>query len=84
MACAYYLQGRWTRAKRAFWWDWDRTVEMAEREQKTCIDTVLRTQVYGAPLQVAHALREQIEARQPQHEARLQILREVRSHLADE
>ena len=57
---------------------------MAEREQKTCIDTVLRTQVYGAPLQVAHALREQIEARQPQHQARLQILREVRSHLADE
>ena len=84
MACAYYLQGRWTRAKRAFWRDWDRTVEMAEREQKTCIDTVLRTQVYGAPLQVAHALREQIEARQPQHQARLQILREVRSHLADE
>lgn len=84
MACAYYLQGRWTRAKRAFWQDWYRTVEMAEREQKTCIDTVLRTQVYGAPLQVARTLREQIEARQAQHEARWQSLRRIHTHLADE
>lgn len=77
-AAAYYLQGRWTKLKRRFWHDWDRAVEAAEREQTECIDTVLRTQVYGAPLHAAKALREQVDARRSQLDARIQTLREIR------
>lgn len=82
-AFAYLLQGRWSRAKRAFWHDWDRTVEATEREQEECIAAVLRTQVYGAPLHVARALREQMDSRLASHEARRKELRAIREHFSD-
>lgn len=33
-AAAWFLQGRWARAKRAFWADWDRTTDAVERDEQ--------------------------------------------------
>lgn len=79
-AGAWFLQGTWARAKRAFWRDWDRTVEAVEREQKQTAETVLRTMVMGAPLHVSQALREQVEDRRVTHEMREATLRDVQTH----
>ncbi|WFD26439.1 hypothetical protein MNAN1_001422 [Malassezia nana] len=74
---AWYLQGTWARAKRAFWRDWDRTLEAVEREQQQTAETVLRTMVLGAPMHVSHVLREQVQARRAAHEAREATLRDI-------
>jgi len=79
VAGAWFLQGTWARAKRAFWRDWDRTVEVVEREQQQTAETVLRTMVMGAPVHVSQALREQVEDRRIAHEARKATLRDVQA-----
>lgn len=78
-AGAWFLQGTWARAKRAFWRDWDRTVEAVEREQQQTAETVLRTMVMGAPVHVSQALRQQVEDRRAAHEMRQATLRNLQA-----
>ncbi|WFD44871.1 hypothetical protein MPSI1_003542 [Malassezia psittaci] len=74
---AWYLQGRWTAAKRKFWRDWDRVVSVVDREEKQEVESVIRSSL-GAPMYAADHLRQASAVRQAAHEQRLSQLRNLR------
>ncbi|KAL4402856.1 hypothetical protein ACI68E_000630 [Malassezia pachydermatis] len=78
---AWYLQGQWSRLKRAFWRDWDRTAEAAEREQQQNAHDILQALVFGAPLQVSTQLHEQVQTRRLQQASRLSELNRLREKI---
>ncbi|WFD00811.1 hypothetical protein MYAM1_003563 [Malassezia yamatoensis] len=73
---AWYLQGRWTAAKRKFWRDWDRVVSVVDREEKQEVESVIRSAL-GAPMYAADQLRQVSTLRQAAHEHRLAQLRNL-------
>lgn len=76
-AAAWYVQGRWSAAKRKFWKDWDRTVDAVDRDAQHEVRALLRY-VFGAPLHAAKALREACVMRRAAHEERIEQLRKLR------
>ena len=76
-AGAWYLQGRWSAAKRKFWKDWDRVVHAVDRDAKHEVNALLRY-VFGAPLQAARALRDACVGREAAHQERVEQLRKLR------
>ncbi|WFC95551.1 hypothetical protein MBRA1_002199 [Malassezia brasiliensis] len=76
-AGAWYLQGRWSAAKRKFWKDWDRVVHAVDRDAKNEVNALLRY-VFGAPLQAARTLRDACVGREAAHQERIEQLRKLR------
>lgn len=77
-AGAWYLQGRWSAAKRKFWRDWDRVVHAVDRDAKHEVNALLRY-VFGAPLHAARALRDVCVGREAAHQERIEQLRKLRN-----
>ena len=76
---AWSVQGAWARIKRRFWTEWERVADATERDERACVDAVLRDTVYGAPLYTAASLRDAVRVRQgAQHERTEQLRRLAR------
>ncbi|WFD36480.1 hypothetical protein MCUN1_003359 [Malassezia cuniculi] len=72
---AWSVQGAWARIKRRFWVEWDHVADATERDEKACVEAVLRDTVFGAPLYTASALRDAVLVRQGAQYAQAERLR---------